>query len=192
VLDDPAEGSRARCRGTELDHGLDRPPCPSDRRGLPPGDAPRGAVRATRRAGPPASLVREEPRLSALVDAFGTVEGDAGSIAEQDGEPVGAAWVRLVSDGYAFVDDDVPELSVAIRPERRGQGIGGSLLATLLASIERIVPGVSLSCDERNPARHLYERFGFEQVRFEQPHSIVMLRRFEHDDLVPMAPLMAP
>jgi ribosomal protein S18 acetylase RimI-like enzyme len=138
----------------------------------------------------PSAIVREEPRLSALVDGFGTADGDAGSVAELDGEPVGAAWIRLVPDGYGFVEDGVPELSVAIRPEQRGQGIGGSLLSTVLASVERVVPGVSLSCDDRNRARRLYERFGFEEVRFEEPHSVVMLRRFAHDDLVPMAPIM--
>jgi hypothetical protein len=66
------------------------------------------------------------------------------------------------------------------------------LLSALIASIERTVPGISLSCDQRNEARRLYERFGFEQVRFDEPNSVVMLRRFAHDDLVPMAPIMPP
>jgi ribosomal-protein-alanine N-acetyltransferase len=47
------------------------------------------------------------------------------------GDPIGAAWLRLWSkdeQGYGFVDVHTPELSMAVRPEFRGQGIGTLLL----------------------------------------------------------------
>jgi GNAT superfamily N-acetyltransferase len=140
----------------------------------------------------PETLVRTEPKLSGFVDGFGSSDDDHGSIAEDGGRLIGAAWVRHVADGYGFVEDDVPELAIAVVPDRRGEGVGGALLAAVIASIERVVPGLSLSCDDRNPARRLYERFGFEQVRFDEPHSVVMLRRFDHRELIPMAPMMLP
>jgi GNAT superfamily N-acetyltransferase len=140
----------------------------------------------------PESIVRSEPKLVAMVDGFGTRDGDHGSIAEEHGRALGAAWVRRVPGGYGHVEDEIPELAIAVVADRRGQGIGGSLLAAVVAGIERTVPGLSLSCDERNRARRLYERFGFEQVRFDEPHSVVMLRRFGHEDLIPMAPVQVP
>jgi GNAT superfamily N-acetyltransferase len=143
-------------------------------------------------APPPASAIEAEPRLSALVRGFGEGECDQGSIAEDDGRVVGAAWLRLAPDGYGFVADDVPELSMAVVPERRGTGVGGALLSALLAGVERVVPGVSLSCDDRNPAIRLYQRFDFEQVRFEPPHTVVMLRRFEPDPLTSVVPTLLP
>ena len=140
----------------------------------------------------PEDLVRTEPKLAAMVDGFGTREGDHGSVAEEHGQPLGAAWVRRGTDSYGHVEDAIPELAIAVVPERRGEGIGGSLLAAVIAGVERTVPGISLSCDERNDARRLYERFGFEAVRLDEPHSVVMLRRFAHEDLIPMAPLLHP
>jgi ribosomal protein S18 acetylase RimI-like enzyme len=103
---------------------------------------------------------------------FGTRSGDVGRIAvDPSGQPVGAAWVRQVH-GYGFVDDRTPELGIAVVAARRGEGIGAALLASLVAA----VPRMSLSTDRRNPARRLYERFGFDVVREDGERSLVMLR----------------
>lgn len=118
----------------------------------------------------PPSLV-DEPDLAPYHADFGARPGDVGVVAEIEGEPVGAAWVRLV-DGYGFVDADTPELTIAVVPERRGLGIGGLLLAAL---VDR-VPRCSLSCERRNPAMRLYERHGFAVVGADGEHSVVMLR----------------
>jgi len=60
--------------------------------------------------------------------------GDLGVVAE-DGPPVGAAWLRLLSEqdpGYGFVDAETPELGVGVVPMHRGRGIGSLLLETLM------------------------------------------------------------
>lgn len=107
---------------------------------------------------------------------FGTGRGDVGRVAvDRDGEPVGAAWARQLT-GYGFVDEHTPELSIAVVESHRGLGIGSALLLSLLDA----VPRVSLSVDRRNPARRLYERFGFRVVREDGDHTLVMLR--EGDD----------
>jgi ribosomal protein S18 acetylase RimI-like enzyme len=90
------------------------------------------------------------------------------------GDLLGAAWVRQLSGeepGYGYVDDDTPELSVAVARRRRGRGVGTALLARLLES----VPRCSLSVDDRNPAVRLYARFGFEVISVKE-HSLTMLR----------------
>ncbi|MDJ0923320.1 MAG: GNAT family N-acetyltransferase [Acidimicrobiia bacterium] len=98
--------------------------------------------------------------LAHYVTDFGLWPGDLGFVAELAGNPVGAGWVRrfrIDDPGYGFVDEDTPELSIAIRPAHRGGGIGTRLIEALVA----VVPRCSLSTDRRNRAVNLYERHGF-------------------------------
>ena len=97
--------------------------------------------------------------------------GDAGVIAIDDGFPVGAAWYRLFradAPGYGFVDEATPELAIAVVPSRRGRGYGDQLLTALLDRARQEGHGaISLSVERGNPARRLYERFGFGELRTE-------------------------
>lgn len=119
--------------------------------------------------------VLDQPDIAHYADGFGTHPGDVGLIAETTGERVAAAWVRLLQGddrGYGHIDDDTPELSVAVRPRWRNQGIGTALLLRLVETL----PRVSLSVDSRNPAVRLYEQLGFEVVAVEHT-SLTMLRQ---------------
>ena len=106
--------------------------------------------------------------------------GDAAVIALDDGNPVGAAWYRLFKQdepGYGFVDEQTPELSIAVVPSRRGKGHGEQLLRALLDEAKHNgFRQISLSVEPENPALRLYERFGFEQVG-ESNGSVVMVAR---------------
>ena len=123
----------------------------------------------------PRSVV-DEPDIARYHRGFGTRPGDAGRIAtDESGERIGAAWVRRSSaddPSYGYVDDDTPELGIAVVDARRGQGIGAALLAELLAE----VGDCSLSVDLRNPAARLYERLGF-VVWHEEDDTLKMIRR---------------
>jgi GNAT superfamily N-acetyltransferase len=55
----------------------------------------------------------------------------------------------------------LPEIAIAVTPERRGSGIGGSLLDELFVRCTDRYEALSLNVHERNPASHLYERNGF-------------------------------
>ena len=94
--------------------------------------------------------------------------GDAAFIALLDGFPVGAAWYRLFEQhepGYGFLDERVPELTIAIVPSRRGKGLGRELLAKLLDQARAEgYEELSLSVEPDNPAIHLYEEYGFSKV----------------------------
>jgi ribosomal protein S18 acetylase RimI-like enzyme len=120
----------------------------------------------------------DAPELTHYVDGFGR-PGDHGVIAHAGAQPVGAAWVRLLDGtdpGYGYVDDETPELTIAVVPEWRGRGVGTRLMDDLLAALAGTVATVSLSCDPANPAMRLYERLGFVAVG-ESGTSITMLRR---------------
>jgi ribosomal protein S18 acetylase RimI-like enzyme len=64
--------------------------------------------------------------------------------------------------GYGFVDEETPELTIAIVPSRRGRGLGRELLEALLAQArEEGFERISLSVEPDNDAIHLYEQHGF-------------------------------
>jgi ribosomal protein S18 acetylase RimI-like enzyme len=115
---------------------------------------------------PTADQVLADPRY-ALYLAGWPRQGDYGLVAAQDG-PVGAAWYRTfteASHGYGFVAEDVPELSIAVIASRRREGIGRRLLVDLIdASVAQGYAALSLSVNDGNPARGLYESVGFQAV----------------------------
>ena len=92
--------------------------------------------------------------------------GDMAVIALEGGFPVGAAWFRVfpgAEPGYGFVDEETPELAIAVVPSKRGHGIGDELLNALLERAQAAgYRQISLSVEPGNPARKLYERHGFE------------------------------
>jgi ribosomal protein S18 acetylase RimI-like enzyme len=131
--------------------------------------------------------LRQVPELARYVEGWGR-PSDLGVVATNgDGEPVGAAWVRMLvgkDAAYGYVDDTTPELAIAVDPQRTGDGIGSQLLKRLLLDAERMFPAVSLSVRADNPARRLYERFGFQPVADPERTnrvggaSLTMVRRF--------------
>lgn len=116
---------------------------------------------------PDRSIV-EQPELARYVEGWGRI-GDHGVAAMHRGtdRPVGAAWLRLMagnSRGYGYVNDRTPELSVAVFPEYRGQGLGTQMIVQVLEAAQAKYAAVSLSVSRDNPALRLYERLGFEPV----------------------------
>ena len=91
--------------------------------------------------------------------------GDAGLIA-WEACPIGAAWYRVfpaAAPGFGFVDEQTPELTIAVVPSRRGGGLGGQLMEALLARArEQGHSAISLSAEKG--MTKLYERYGFRAV----------------------------
>jgi ribosomal protein S18 acetylase RimI-like enzyme len=105
--------------------------------------------------------------LTRYTDNWGR-NGDLALIAHETGNRVGAAWLRRFSanePGYGFVDEQTPELSIAVVPSRRKHGVGQELLDALLEKAQAEGYGaVSLSVEEDSRAVAFYERNGFERV----------------------------
>ncbi len=112
------------------------------------------------------------------VDNWGRA-GDVVMIAHETGNRVGAAWFRLFrasEPGYGFVDEQTPELSIAVVPSRRGHGVGRELLDALVDKAHAAGhTQVSLSVEKDSPAVEFYERHGFDRVG-ESQGGLVMKR----------------
>jgi ribosomal protein S18 acetylase RimI-like enzyme len=120
---------------------------------LPPTDPPR------------VDTVKQDPGLSPYLLGWGR-PGDAGVIAEVDGEPVGAAWHRhfpASQPGYGFVAERIPEISLGVEATWRGRGIGRALLTALFERARNDgIEALSLSVSANNaPALALYQSMGF-------------------------------
>jgi ribosomal protein S18 acetylase RimI-like enzyme len=116
---------------------------------------------------PDVAELRRHPDLARYVEGWGA-RTDMGVVAYDDtGTPIGAAWLRLLTGdakGYGYVDDETPEISIAVRPGSRGRGLGERMLRDLLDAAADRFASVSLSVRVDNPARRLYERLGFRAV----------------------------
>ena len=129
---------------------------------VPPGEAPFP------------SEILDGPEVARYHRAFGTKPGDFGFVAEDGSDAIGAAWVRQlagVERGYGWVDDETPELTIALVERYQQRGTGSALLARLVGEVGRC----SLSVDQRNPAVRLYERSGFVTVE-RDGDTLTMLR----------------
>jgi len=83
---------------------------------------------------------------------------------DMTGLRLGAAWtfhheppLLLNADAVAL-----PEIAIAVTPERRGSGVGGSLLDELFVRCTDRYEAAQLERHKRNPASRLYERKGFQ------------------------------
>jgi ribosomal protein S18 acetylase RimI-like enzyme len=111
---------------------------------------------------------KDDPRLNMWVEDWGR-GGDRGLVAVEadSGRKLGAAWLRLQPQGFStgYIDDETPELAIAVLPECTGQGIGSALLTALIGAVREEVPAIVLTVREGNPARKLYERQGFVAIK---------------------------
>jgi ribosomal protein S18 acetylase RimI-like enzyme len=121
---------------------------------------------------PPAPLrprsVLEHPDVRIYAEDWGRREGDvgvAGEIAGHEGI-VGACWMRLIRGGrgLAYLDDETPQLGIALLPAFQRKGYGERLMrAALDAAREHGFRRVTLTVHPENPAAALYRRCGFTQ-----------------------------
>ncbi|HEX6473846.1 MAG TPA: GNAT family N-acetyltransferase [Candidatus Limnocylindria bacterium] len=130
---------------------------------------------------PPVERVRTDSGIAPYMAGWGQ-SGDAGVVAEVEGEPVGAAWFRLYDashPGYGFVAAEIPEISIGVEADWRGQGVGRALLNALVAMARANGHhALSLSVDARNaPALALYRSIGFAQTTGGSADNPTMLLR---------------
>lgn len=62
-------------------------------------------------------------------------------------------------------------IDISLIPDRRGTGIGGAILADLIAHARTLGKAVSLQVEKTNRARRLYERLGFRPTADNGPYD---------------------
>lgn len=127
---------------------------------------------------PPLDAVLAVPENARYITDWGRTGDVALYALDRRDEPVGAAWLRRFdaqAPGYGYVADDIPELSIAVYPEFRGNKVGTLLVGSIIARAEREQNrAISLSVGRENPAKRLYARYGFEVVE-DSGDSLTML-----------------
>ena len=117
-----------------------------------------------------------QPKSYQYIKDFGRLN-DFCVVAEVDNRVVGAAWTRFIR-GYGFVDDETPELAIAVLPEYRGRGLGSAMLESLHKIVrDRGNWAISLAVEKTNPAVHLYQRMGYQTVA-ENDDDFIMVKSF--------------
>ncbi len=106
--------------------------------------------------------------LSKYIDNWGKDKYDIAFVVEIDRQLVGAIWGRLLTQenkGYGFVDNNTPELSLAVKSRHRNKGMGTELMRTIASEYKKIgIDQLSLSVDMANPASNLYKKLGYKIV----------------------------
>ena len=116
-----------------------------------------------------------KPEIYVYAEGFGGLD-DCGVLAERGGQPLGAAWARIIP-AFGHINDETPELAIAVLPQERGRGLGTALLAALFETLRaRGVRQTSLSVQKENPAARLYRRVGYEIVG-ENEEDYIMVKR---------------
>jgi len=112
---------------------------------------------------PDAEAAKAFPRVAKYLVGWRR-PGDFGFIAERNGEIIGAAWARRFSAeelNFPYGDEQTPKVSIGVKPNARGQGVGEKLMRALIGEGARRGLGLCLSV---RSARRLYERLGFRDI----------------------------
>ena len=110
------------------------------------------------------------PWTDADKDAFLRMQFEAQDRWYREQMPDASFDIVLVEDepaGRLYVDrreDEIRIVDIALLPEYRNRGIGGTLLGDLVAEADRVGKPLTIHVERFNRARRFYERLGFREI----------------------------
>lgn len=130
----------------------------------------------------PMNLIpREEiykPQIQVYIKDFGDLPDDHCICAEEDGNVIGAVWVRIIP-GFGSVDNHTPEFAISLLPESRGKGVGTQLMQAMLKYLKaRGYEKTSLAVQKANYALRMYKNVGFEIIG-ENEEEYIMIHKLQ-------------
>ena len=127
---------------------------------------------------PPFDAAMELPEVACYHREWGR-PGDVVIKAVLGERVVGAAFARLFTDddhGHGYVDAETPELGIGVDADYRRRGIGRRLMTELAEAVRaQGIARLSLSVNNTNPSRLLYESLGYYTVSDGGGASIMVL-----------------
>jgi ribosomal protein S18 acetylase RimI-like enzyme len=90
-------------------------------------------------------------------------------IIEKDGRDIGRFYFDRADEDWCLID-------IALLPELRGSGIGTMLIRELMDQAAAAGKPVSLYVEYFNPAKHLYDRLGFQPVNTNGVYYLMLWR----------------
>lgn len=110
--------------------------------------------------------ILEAPSIHKYIKDWGASEGDIAIVATDKNNLIAAIWGRkfpISNKSYGFINEQTPEISMAVKAAYRGRGIGTKLLNAIEAAyVAEGVHQLSLSVAKLNAAKKLYVRNGYD------------------------------
>ncbi|WP_345991599.1 GNAT family N-acetyltransferase [Sulfurimonas sp. HSL-1716] len=123
------------------------------------------------------------PELGKFTEHYGLTSRDLGIYLLKGHKIAGAAWIRLL--------DTLPVLTIAVKPEFRGEGLGSMMLEQLLLEAAAKFEQIFVDVLKESPAVKFYERFGFTPLEGSDTKSLVdgreiftMIKKLEYKEIV--------
>jgi ribosomal protein S18 acetylase RimI-like enzyme len=120
--------------------------------------------------------VLNDPGVRIYGESWGRPD-DIGIVGEIGLLVVGACWMRVLRDqqGLAFVDDETPQLGIAVFAPFQRRGYGERLMREALNAARNAGRRrVSLTVHPQNPAIALYERCGFRKTGLRSTYHLMI------------------
>jgi GNAT superfamily N-acetyltransferase len=123
---------------------------------------------------PDAHWALQQPEIAPFHEEWGRA-GDTALVAEESGRLIGAIWYRFFTKerhGHGFIDEDTPEIAIAVVEDARGKGVGRALMHALHERARRAgLRRLGLSVNADNPAKRLYASLGYSDYSPEDPYE---------------------
>ena len=111
--------------------------------------------------------VEDFSELEIFSKFYGLSSKDLGLYALSGHNIAGATWIRLLKESdnaFGFIDEKTAVLSIGVKPEYRGKGIGKAMLEQLLLEAGALFEQISVSVLNNEKALSYFKNFGFVEV----------------------------